>query len=148
MIQYIHQIYIYIYIIQQKRQYKITNKQNSSVVIIIIVKMDILYKGCPNANNLTHCEPVSCNKFNEVLYSDKLVVTVQGTFAFIFFLIFIFCIAQTISDIKRSNIKSRRELKLFYSKTPTIILSLEGSIGISYQMFSIYTIEILLKITI
>ena len=100
--------------------------------------MDILYKGCPNANNLTHCEPVSCNKFNEVLYSDKLVVTVQGTFAFIFFLIFIFCIAQTISDIKRSNIKSRRELKLFYSKTPTIILSL---VGIGALSRCIYFIE-------
>jgi hypothetical protein len=100
--------------------------------------MDILYKGCPSSNNLTQCEPVSCNKFNEVLYSDKLVVTVQGIFAFIFFVIFVFCIAQTISGMKRSNIESRRGLKLFFCKTPSIILSL---VGIGALSRCIYFIE-------
>lgn len=86
--------------------------------------MEILYEGCPSAVNLTLCDPTSCIKFNEQIYSDNLVVIVQASFSFIFFLIFIFCAYQTITDLRRARVSTFHELKLFYAKTPSIILSL------------------------
>ena len=81
-----------------------------------------LYDGCPKSYNLTACDMFSCDNFNAQIYSNNLVVAVQGTFAIIFVAIFCFCSCLIYQELARSGSKNVADLNIFIHRTPIIIL--------------------------
>ena len=95
----------------------------------------LLYHGCPTSSNLTVCDKFSCDSFNAELYSNSLVVAVQGTFATFFVIIFCLCGCLIYTEIARSGCKTIADLRGFFHRTPNIILVLVGTGALSRSAY-------------
>ena len=95
----------------------------------------VLYHGCPKSSNLTVCDMFTCDNFNAQIYSNSLVVAVQGTFAIIFVAIFCFCSCLIYQELARSGSKNVADLNIFVHRTPIIILFLVGTGALSRSAY-------------